>query len=148
MILTSEELAAIERHAAGGYPYEACGVILARGDERKLVHCRNDQNELHARDPERYPRNARTAYHVADDDRLRMARLEREGFTPAVIYHSHVDAGAYFSATDRRQALLGDEPIYPETVYVVVSVVEGKVAAIAGFRWDPDRRDFVEVQAP
>jgi proteasome lid subunit RPN8/RPN11 len=43
----------------------------------------------------------------------------------AVIYHSHVDAGAYFSETDRRQALVGGEPAYPNAVYVVTSVVAG-----------------------
>ena len=43
----------------------------------------------------------------------------------AVIYHSHVDAGAYFSETDRRQALVGGEPAYPGAVYVVTSVVRG-----------------------
>jgi proteasome lid subunit RPN8/RPN11 len=28
--------------------------------------------------------------------------MEGEGFGVAVIYHSHVDAGAYFSETDMR----------------------------------------------
>ena len=78
-------------------------------------------------------------------DRLQMVRLEDEGFTPAVIYHSHIDAGAYFSPTDRRQALMNDEPMYPETTYVVVSVVESRVAAVGAFRWSPDARDFVPI---
>ncbi len=145
MILTPDELAAIERQAVAEYPSEACGVILARGGERRLLRCRNAQNELHARDPQRYPRDARTAYTIADADRLAMVRLEQEGFATVVIYHSHVDAGAYFSATDRQQAMVGDEPIYPDAVYVVVSVVDRRVRAVAGFRWDPARRDFLPV---
>jgi molybdopterin converting factor small subunit/proteasome lid subunit RPN8/RPN11 len=145
VLLTPEERAAIERQAVEEYPAEACGVVMVRGTERRLLRCRNIQDELHARDPQRYPRDARTAYHMATEDRLAMIRLEAEGFTPAVIYHSHVDAGAYFSETDRRQALLGGEPIYPDATWVVVSVVERRVAALAAFRWDPARREFVPV---
>jgi proteasome lid subunit RPN8/RPN11 len=62
-----------------------------------------------------------------------------------VIYHSHVDAGAYFSETDRRQALIGDDPAYPGTTYLVTSVAAGRVEATTAFRWDPDRRDFLSV---
>jgi glutamate-1-semialdehyde 2,1-aminomutase len=146
VILTSDERAAVERQAVQEYPREACGVVMTRGDERRLLVCRNDQDELHARDPQRYPRDARTAYHIADADRLRMLRLENEGFATAVIYHSHVDAGAYFSPTDKRQALLNGEPMYPETIYVVVSVVQGRVEAVHGFRWSAERADFVPVE--
>ena len=146
MILTPEERAAIERQAMEEYPHEACGVVMVRGDERRLLRCRNDQNELHARDPQRHPRDARTAYHIADADRLRMVRLENEDFVPAVIYHSHVDAGAYFSPTDKRQALINSEPMYPDTTYIVVSVVQGRVEAVNGFRWNGERADFLPVE--
>jgi proteasome lid subunit RPN8/RPN11 len=64
----------------------------------------------------------------------------------AVIYHSHIDAGAYFSETDRRQAVIGGQPAYPAAVYVVTSVVAGRVEAVAAFRWDAERRDFVPVE--
>ena len=63
----------------------------------------------------------------------------------ADIYHSHIDAGAYFSATDKRNALINGEPAYPEAVYVVVSVVEGKVVDAQAFVWAPTTRDFVAV---
>jgi proteasome lid subunit RPN8/RPN11 len=145
VILTPEELEAVRRQALEEYPHESCGVIVARGAERRLVRCRNVQNELHARDPVRHPRDARTAYYIDPADLLRLGRLEGEGFTVAVIYHSHVDAGAYFSDTDRRQALLGDEPAYPGATYVVTSVVGGRVEAVAAFRWNPARRDFLPV---
>jgi proteasome lid subunit RPN8/RPN11 len=121
-------------------------VILARDGERRLLRCRNAQNELHARDPVRYPRDARTAYYIDPKDLLRIGDLERQGFAVAVIYHSHVDAGAYFSDTDRRQALVGGEPAYPDAVYVVTSVVGGAVDAAAAFRWDAARRDFLPME--
>jgi [CysO sulfur-carrier protein]-S-L-cysteine hydrolase len=146
MIVTPEELESIRAQAVEEYPFESCGVILCRGAERKLLRCRNAQNELHARDPQRYPRDARTAYYIDPKDLLRIGDLERQGFGVAVIYHSHIDAGAYFSETDRRQALVGGEPAYPGTVYVVTSVSGGRVDAVAAFRWDAGRRDFVAME--
>jgi proteasome lid subunit RPN8/RPN11 len=146
MILTPAEQEAVRAQAVEEYPFESCGVILARGDERRLLRCRNAQNELHARDPVRYPRDARTAYYIDPKDLLRIGDLERQGFAVAVIYHSHVDAGAYFSETDRRQALVGGEPAYPDAVYVVTSVIDGTVDAAAAFRWDVGCRDFVPLE--
>jgi proteasome lid subunit RPN8/RPN11 len=127
MILAPTEQDTIRAQAVEEYPFESCGVILARGGERRLLRCRNAQNELHARDPVRYPRDARTAYYIDPKDLLRIGDLERQGFDVAVIYHSHVDACAYFSETDRRQAVVGGEPAYPGAVYVVTSVVRGVV---------------------
>jgi proteasome lid subunit RPN8/RPN11 len=161
VILRPEEREAICAQAVEEYPHESCGVILARGGERRLLRCRNIQDDLHARDPRRHPRDARTAYYIDPADLLRIGRLESEGFGVAVIYHSHVDVGAYFSATDKRQALLGEDPqthdpMYPEAAWVVTSVVaagEGgngghgtaRVAAMAAFRWDRAARDFLPV---
>ncbi|PYN76013.1 MAG: hypothetical protein DMD96_26800 [Candidatus Rokuibacteriota bacterium] len=145
MIVTAEELDAIRRQAVEEYPHESCGVILVQGRTRQLVRCRNIQDELHAKDPLRHPRDARTAYFIDPKDLLRIGRLEGEGFSIAVIYHSHVDAGAYFSPTDRQQALLGDEPTYPTATYLVTSVVGGRVDAVAGFRWSAREREFLRV---
>jgi [CysO sulfur-carrier protein]-S-L-cysteine hydrolase len=135
-VLTTQEREAIRSQAVEEYPFESCGVILSRGEERRLLRCRNAQNELHARDPQRHPRDARTAYYIDPKDLLRIGDLERQGFAVSVIYHSHVDAGAYFSETDRRQALVGGEPAYPGAVYVVTSVVQGVVDAMAAFLWN------------
>jgi proteasome lid subunit RPN8/RPN11 len=148
VILTPEERERITTQAEAEYPAESCGVILARGEERRLLPCRNVQDELHARDPERHPRDARTAYYIDPADLLRIGRLEGEGYVVAVIYHSHVDAGAYFSETDRRNALLGGEPTYPDSTYIVTSVMNGRVDGMAAFRWDAGRRDFSGVEDP
>jgi len=146
VIVTPDEITRIEAQAVAEYPAESCGVILTRGEDRRLIPCRNVQNDLHARDPERYPRDARTAYYIDPVDLLRIGRLEGEGFAVAVIYHSHIDAGAYFSETDRRNAMMGDEPTYPETTYIVTSVVERRVDAMAAFRWDPMKKEFAPVE--
>lgn len=145
MILTSGELETILAHAVRDYPREACGGVVVRGEERRVIACRNLQDDLHRRDPERHPRDARTAYYIDPLDLLRIGRLEGEGFSIAVIYHSHVDAGAYFSETDRRQALFGGDPAYPDVTYVVASIVGGRRDAVAAFRWDASSRDFEPV---
>lgn len=152
LTVTGPELDAICRQAIEEYPHEACGVILARGQERQLVRCRNAQDDLHAKDPERHPRDARSAYYMDPADVLRVCRMESAGYAVAVIYHSHVEAGAYFSDTDSRQALFDGEPIYPEAAYLVASVVRragagsAAVVAAAAYRWHAARREFVEVE--
>jgi proteasome lid subunit RPN8/RPN11 len=146
-LLTAAELEAIQRHARADYPSEACGVLLVRsgaGGERRLLPCRNIQDELHARDPVRFPRTARTAYYIAHADLLEIGRREGEGFEVRVIYHSHVDAGAYFSETDRRNALVDGSPAYPQATYVVVAIADGRVAEMRAHRFNPDGQDFVE----
>ena len=146
MIVTAEELKAIREHAVREYPRESCGVIVVRGAGRRVVPCRNEQDELHARDPLKYSRDARTAYYIHHDDLIALGKLEVQGFSYAVIYHSHVDVGAYFSPTDKRNALMGDEPAYPGVTYVVTSVVDRRAEATAAFRWDPVAKDFLEVE--
>ena len=146
MTFTPEELAQIRAQAEAQYPAECCGVLLVRGGapaDRMLLPCRNIQDELHAKDPERHPRDSRTAYFIDPKDLLAIGRREGQGYRVAVIYHSHIDAGAYFSATDKRNALIDGEPAYPDAVYVVVSVVEGKVVDAQAFVWASATRDFV-----
>jgi glutamate-1-semialdehyde 2,1-aminomutase len=142
MLITAEELAAIKRQAVAEYPNECCGVILVRGSERRHMPCRNVQDQMHARDPMTFPRTARNAYYMDPLDALRLNRLVDEGFAFAVIYHSHPNAGAYFSETDRAQALIKGEPAYPGAVYVVVSVVGREVKALAAYGWNVERHVF------
>jgi proteasome lid subunit RPN8/RPN11 len=147
-LLTTAELEAIQRHARADYPAECCGVLLVRpgaAEERRLLACRNIQDELHARDPARFPRTARTAYYIAHGDLLEIGRREGEGFEVRVIYHSHVDAGAYFSETDRRNAMVDGVPSYPQATYVIVAVAEGRVSETRAHRFSPEGQEFVEV---
>ncbi len=172
MIATQEELAEIRRHAEADYPSECCGVILARDAERVLMRCRNTQDAHHARDSERYPRTSRTAYRIDSKDLLEIYRkCDAEGYRVAVVYHSHCEAGAYFSATDKRDALTNGEPSYPDTTYIVVSVANralpawlarrlprrlaqslfvwfprNRVVAEAAFQWNAEKRDFLPVE--
>ena len=145
MILTPEEYARIQAQALAEYPSECCGVVMERPGAqpaRLLLACRNIQDELHAKDPKRHPRDARTAYYIDPRDLIAMGRHEAQGFRVLTIYHSHIDAGAYFSPTDRHNALINGEPAYPDATYVVLSVVDRRVAEAGVFRWDPTLRDF------
>jgi len=147
MILSEDEWARVREQAEAEYPAECCGVLLTRADaepHRLLLPCKNVQNELHAKDPQRHPRDARTAYFIDPKDLLAIGRREGQGYGVDVIYHSHIDAGAYFSATDKQNALMNGEPFYPAATYVVVSVMEGKVADSRAFVWQPGVREFVE----
>ena len=148
-----DELARVRAQAAAEYPSECCGVLLERDAppaDRLLMPCRNIQDELHAKDGVRHPRDSRTAYFIDPRDLLAIGRREGQGYRVTTIYHSHIDTGAYFSATDRQNALIDGEPAYPDAVYVVLSVVERRVVDAAAFVWDPSARDFVptELQKP
>src|SRR5713101_2413871 len=145
MILTPEEYARIQAQALAEYPSECCGVVMERPGalpERLLLACRNIQNELHAKDPTRHPRDARTAYYIDPRDLIAMGRHEAQGFRVLTIYPSNIDAGAYFSPTDKPNALINGEPAYPDAAYVVLSVVERRAEEVGVFRWDPAIRDF------
>jgi glutamate-1-semialdehyde 2,1-aminomutase len=147
MLMTPAEVAAIKQQAVAEYPNECCGVILTRGAERRIVPCRNVQDQMHARDPITFPRTARNAYYMDPLDALKLNRLVDEGFEFAVIYHSHPNAGAYFSETDRAQALIRGEPAYPGAVYVVASVIGREVKSLAAFRFNRASAAFERVDA-
>jgi glutamate-1-semialdehyde 2,1-aminomutase len=147
MLLTPTEVAAIKQQAVAEYPNECCGVVLTRGSERRMVACRNVQDAMHARDPITFPRTARNAYYMDPLDALKLNRLVDEGFEFSVIYHSHPNAGAYFSETDRAQALIRGEPAYPGAVYVVVSVLGHEVKSLAAYRFDTGAGVFERVDA-
>jgi adenylyltransferase/sulfurtransferase len=152
MIVTREEFQQIVAQAEREYPSECCGAILVKDgspETRLFLPCRNIQDELHAREPDRYPRTARTAYHIGPDGFRVIDDKVGEGYRP-LIYHSHIDAGAYFSDTDKRIALFQGEPLYPNVIYLVVSVMQGKVAEANAFTWNPGRGDFLPIpfQAP
>jgi proteasome lid subunit RPN8/RPN11 len=134
-------LDAIYAHAREGYPEEVCGFVIA-GDEAR--RCENRQNALHAEDPEAFPRDARTAYNLGAKDLFFLDRSLRSERPVRIIYHSHVDVGAYFSEEDVRAAALDGEILYPVD-YLVVDVRADGVRGAKLFRF----RDgtFVEVGA-
>ena len=129
------------------YPEETCGLLFSSDDALEVVPMENIQNQLHAKDPVAYPRDAKTAFQfdsLAFDKTLR----EKESFGVAfrAIYHSHPDHGSYFSEKDRADAAPpGWGPLYPDVVHIVFSIQKGKLADQKGFVWSGEQKDFVEL---
>ena len=62
--LTQDVWNEISRHAREAFPDECCGVILSTGDSDRVHALENIQNQLHALDPQTYPRTAASAYAI------------------------------------------------------------------------------------
>lgn len=124
MILTADELQKIVAQAVREYPRMSCGAVVVRGDDRRIVPCQNIDGEFNL------------AY---------VGPLAEQGFTIAVIYYSKVEEGSSFSDARRRHALVNTAAAYPRAAYVVTSVVDGRAEAVAAFRWEATRGDFVNV---
>ena len=129
----------IYAHARTGYPEEVCGLIIA-GDEAR--RCDNRQNALHAEDPKAFPRDARTAYNLGPKDLFFLDKSLRSARPVNIIYHSHVDVGAYFSEEDARAATSEGELLYPVD-YLVVDVRADGVKGSKLFRFAGGQ--FIEI---
>ena len=128
---------------------ESCGFLVGPTTRPRLldgiVPMVNRANALHRLDPERYPRTGRTYFDI-DSMKFESAirRGEAEGRPVKVLYHSHLDVGAYFSPTDAEVAKMGgDQPPW-DLAYLVTSVRAGVVDDRKLFVWDPAGRAFVE----
>jgi len=137
-----------EARAAYARDEEACGLLVGAASDPLaldgIVPMKNRANALHALDPETYPRTGRMYF---DIDPLAFERHIRtraaEGRPAKVLYHSHLDVGAYFSDTDAAATTMGGATPAYDLSYLVTSVLGGKVADRALFVWDPETRSFV-----
>jgi proteasome lid subunit RPN8/RPN11 len=127
---------------------ESCGFLVGPSDSPRavdgIVPMVNQANKLHARFPEQYPRTARTYFDI-DSMKFQgaIADGEAKGRPVKVLYHSHLDVGAYFSDTDAAAAKMGgDEPPF-DLAYLVTSIVKGAIEDHKLFIWDPNARTFV-----
>src|SRR3989338_10534030 len=110
-MLDKNSLKMIYEHAVEEYPDECCGVVTGDGKGVSVVHkCRNIQNELHNKDPDRYKRDAKTAYHIDPKEILNIFNdTEKNGLKVIAFYHSHPHHAAYFSQEDRDMAMFRSE---------------------------------------
>ena len=144
--LSTSSLAALHGHACETYPNECCGMLIERGGHEQVVRVTNIQHELHAKDPEQYPRTAAIAYTMGLESVPILLAAERGELRLRAFYHSHPEHEAYFSAEDKKQAMGGwDEPNYPRAVQIVMSVCGREVRATKAFAWDEGTRDFIEI---
>ena len=86
------------------FPFECCGMIIGPEGEdiaaEDIVRaCRNIQQDLHQKYPERFPRDATIGYTMAKEDIEAIVKEAQDhGWVVKVCYHSHPNTGAYFSA--------------------------------------------------
>lgn len=135
--------------ACGETGEECCGLLV--GDDavpfREVHSCENDMNRHHRRDPFNHPRDARHAFHMRETDYQRVVReAEARGLRVTGIYHSHVNADAYFSELDQDFA---SQPLFPfpDAVHLVISVTgepggPANVLGAGAFRYLPDEARF------
>jgi proteasome lid subunit RPN8/RPN11 len=146
--LTPEALAEMYAQAQREYPKECCGIVFgprAQGIADRVRTCVNTQDLLHAEDPVQNPRDARTAYNLGAGDLFALQKSLRGDAPAKIIYHSHVEVGAYFSETDQAAARMDDEPSYP-VEYVVIDVKSDGAHGAAQFAWDDAKKTYVEVR--
>ena len=143
--LSAKTWEAICQHAQEIFPDECCGAILTKDGREDVRRITNIQNAMHEKDPQQFPRDATIAYFMEPKELLAVNKAVDSGHAGLkAFYHSHPNHEAYFSAEDKRQALFGDEPAYPDTVYLVISVYDHQVRNIKAFQWNETAKDFVE----
>jgi proteasome lid subunit RPN8/RPN11 len=144
-------LEAVYRHARDAFPAECCGWLAGpRGAPGGPVAitvarpCVNAQAE--GAHPTAADRTAETAYVIAGEDLLELNRALDGAEPPAVIYHSHPNGRAYFSATDQAVAAdpWGEGPMYP-VQQLVVGLDASRVVEARLFAWSPSARRFVDI---
>lgn len=109
-------LAAVEADAIARYgsEEEACGYLSGPAGDvvcDETVPLPNLANKLHKLDPATYFRTARTFFAFNEkkfDDAVTAGKAA--GRPVKVLYHSHLDAGAYFSKTDEAVLSFGEPP--------------------------------------
>jgi proteasome lid subunit RPN8/RPN11 len=151
-IISQQILREIYAHARETYPEECCGFLIGPRDTAEIDEvrlCVNQQNRYHALDPERFPRTAREAYYLGGKDLRFLVESMSSARPVKIIYHSHPDVGAYFSAEDTRAALGREpddtaEPLYPVD-HIVIDAQADRIAGAKMYRWEPTTRIFMQI---
>jgi proteasome lid subunit RPN8/RPN11 len=141
-------LSELEAHALETYPNECCGFVSGPAAEPLVLDAYvrevNEADKYHKLDPITFPRTARTYFKINE---LRAAKAfdagEKSGQPIKVIYHSHCDAGAYFSQEDAATFASDNVLMWP-CAFIVVSVQSGKVADRKLWVHVPGTNDFRE----
>lgn len=125
-------LDAVRAHAEAGYPAEVCGLILApdgqtEADQVILISNRAEASSM--------------AFRFDDAEYLQaLQRAEAEGERVVATFHSHCDAGAYFSAADRTGVVAGTAA----EAQLVLEVRGGRAGELAAYRFSADSGVFDE----
>lgn len=148
--IAAEVLEAIRAHAVECYPSECCGFasgpveIAERVDSAQRET--NEADRYHRLDPVQFPRTSREYFKINE---LRAAKAfdrgRAEGRPIKVIYHSHCDAGDYFSAEDAATFAHEGQLTWP-CAYLVVSVQNGTAVSQRVWVHVPGTDEFRETE--
>jgi proteasome lid subunit RPN8/RPN11 len=116
---------AARAHLEATYPDEGCGVIIGGGPGGfRFVPVTN-------------ARGSATAFELDAHEHLQLEReASARGERIVCIVHSHPDGEARPSADDTTAAAPEGAPLYPDTAWLIVSIVAGTAAAARTFIWE------------
>ena len=148
LVIAQEVLAQIHAHALACYPSESCGFVSGPASVPARLDAatqqENEADKFHKLDPLTFPRTSRTYFKINE---LRAARAFEQGDASGqpikVIYHSHCDAGAYFSQEDAATFASEGLLMWP-AAFIVVSVMQGKLADTKLWVHVPGTNTFAE----
>ena len=145
MNLPPDILKELTAHALEDYPSECCGFILqSQPGSLRALRMKNTQDEYHRRFPDEFTRTSRTAYWMDPAELLQLHKtLRRQQERILAIYHSHPEGSAEFSEEDCRQALWDGEPVFPDVVYLVMSVTKKIISGSVLYRWNTNQKAFL-----
>jgi len=141
-------LEGMHAHALETYPSECCGFASGPAAEARTVNAAvrevNEADKYHKLDPITFPRTSTTYFKINE---LRAAKAfdqgEKNGQPIKVIYHSHCDAGAYFSQEDAATFASDNLLMWP-CAFIVVSVMKGELADTKLWVHVPGTNGFAE----
>ncbi len=146
--IPDDVMARIHAEARAAFPHECCGWLTgprdAPDDVTAIRACANAQAD--GDHPTAPGRGAESAYVIGGADLFEFARAFDGAQPPRVIYHSHPNGRAYFSATDQAVATSpwGDGPAYP-VQHLVVGIDGERVVEAALFAWSDEANAWIEV---
>lgn len=130
MILTQSQLEQLYDQMRRDAPYETCGMIGGRdGRALKIYPIKN------------VAENRVKNYFMDGVEQIRaMQDMDDNGYDILAIYHSHPVTRAYPSPTDVRDAYDADlqEPRYPGTVYIIMSLMNPDMPEAHGYLLEGD----------
>ena len=105
LVITRAVLDEMKAHAIAAYPSECCGYVTGPVAEPSLLDASeradNEADKYHKLDPITFPRTSKDYFKINE---LKAGKVFDKGAAAGrpvkVIYHSHPNVGAYFSAED------------------------------------------------
>ena len=135
-------LASVYAHARAAFPDECCGYLRGPADGDAVdeaVACTNAQAT--GDNPVAPERGADSGFVIAGAELLAFARTFDSPRPARVVYHSHPNGRAYFSAVDREAAAGSGYPVQ----HLVVGVTEDGVTEAVLIAYSAEAGDFVEI---